>query len=57
MTGDIVRTAPTYEFQPAYVRMISEIPAEVKLAHHRVNQGKRMTRGRINADERNDIGV
>jgi len=57
VTGDIVRTAPTYKFQPAYVRMISEVSAEVKLAHHPVKQGKRMTGGRIHADEGNDIGM
>ena len=57
MTGDIVRTAPTYEFQPAYVRMTSEIFAEVEFAHHSVKQSKRMTGGRIDTDERNDVGV
>ena len=57
VTGDIVRTTPTYNFQSACVRMISEISAEVKLAHHFVNKGKRMTEGRIDADERNNIGV
>jgi len=45
MTGDVIRTAPTYKFQSAYVRMISEISAEVKLAHHRINKGKWVTGG------------
>jgi len=43
VTGDIVGTAPTYKFQPAYIWIISEISAEVKLAHHRVNKGKWVT--------------
>ena len=57
MTGDIVGTALTYKFQPAYIWISSEISAEVKLTHHRVNKSKWITGGRIDTDERNDIGV
>ena len=52
VTGDIVRIAPTYMFQPAYFRMISKVSAEVKLIHLWVKEGKRMAGGRIDSDEK-----
>ena len=47
----------TYEFQPADLRVFHEVPAEVKIVHHLIEESKRMARGRIYAEERNNIWV
>ena len=44
-----------YEFQPAGVRMLHQVPVKVKVAHHFVNDGKRVARSGENAEEWNNI--
>ena len=47
----------TYEFKPADLRVFHEVPAEVKIVHHLIEESKRMAGGRIHAEERNNIRV
>jgi hypothetical protein len=54
---DVVKTALTYKFQPTGVRMIRKILADVKVVHHRVKEGERMARGRIDAEKWDDVRV
>ena len=46
-----------YKFQPAGVRMLHQVPAKVKVAHHFVNDGKRVAGSGENAEKWNDIGM
>ena len=46
-----------YKFQPAGVWVLHQILAKVRVVHHFVEERKWMTRGRIHAEERNNIPV
>ena len=57
MTRDRYSQGCAYKFQPADARVIREISTEVMVVHHRVKESKWMVRGRIHAQERDDVGV